>query len=187
MAETRKAARRRNEENWFARFAPDTMPGIYIGVGDDPLCASFRRWDTSLGDGDATFMAGVPDQSYFTVYASHVLEHLADPVTALRNWYRVLMRGGHLIVCVPHRDLYEKRIELPSLWNAEHTTYWLPELGAARAHEPPHTRGLADTLATALPDADLVSLRVLDEGFFDPGPEQHSHGEYSIEAVVQKA
>lgn len=184
MAETRKAARRRAEENWFARFAPETMPGIDIGVGDDPLNAPFRRWDKV--DGDATFMAGVPDQSYFTVYASHLLEHLADPIMALRNWYRILMRGGHLIVCVPHRDLYEKRRELPSLWNAEHKTYWLPELGVARASEPSHTRGLADVLAEALPDAELVSLRVLDEGFHDPGPDQHSHGEYSIEAIVQK-
>ena len=184
MAETRKAARRRHEENWFARFAPETMPGIDLGCGDDPLNGTFRRWDKI--DGDATLLAGVPDESYYTVYASHLLEHLNDPLTALKNWYRVLMRSGHLIVCVPHRDLYEKRIELPSTWNAEHKTFWLPELGPARAHEPSHTRGLADALAQALPDAELVLLRVLDAAFHDPGPEQHSHGEYSIEAIVQK-
>lgn len=181
MAETRAAHARRMREGWYDRFAPTFLPGIDIGCGDDPLNATFRRWDIALGDGDATQLSGVPEGAFFTVYASHVLEHLADPLAALGEWYRVLMRGGHLIVCVPHRDLYEKRKHLPSRFNGEHKTFWLPERG-----EPPCTLGLRETLSAAAPEGQVVSVRVLDEGYLDPGTELHSQPEYSIEAIVQK-
>ncbi len=181
MAETGKARTRREREGWFARFAPEDMPGIDIGCGSDPIHAGYRKWDLGLGDPDATTMDGVGEWTYFTVYASHVLEHLADPITALRSWYKITMSGGYLIVCVPHRDLYERRKELPSRWNADHKHFWLPEQG-----EPPCTRGLRDSVCEAIPDANIICLRVLDEGFYDPGEEHHAHGEYSIEVIVQK-
>lgn len=181
MAETFKSSGRRVREKWFEQYAPDHLVGIDIGCQHDPLNHTFRRWDLIFGDGDATFMEGVPDSSFYTVYASHVLEHVADPVLAVKNWYRILRPGGHLIINVPHRDLYEKKYLLPSRWNGEHKTFWLPE-----NHEPPCTRGLRQTVLEAIPEANIVLLRVLDEGFRDPGPEQHSDGEYSIEVIVKK-
>lgn len=41
------------------------------------------------------------DQSFDLLIASDVLEHIADEVTALRNWLRILKPGGRLLVCVP--------------------------------------------------------------------------------------
>jgi ubiquinone/menaquinone biosynthesis C-methylase UbiE len=181
MAETAKAFARRTRENWFNRYAPDWLAGIDIGCQRDFLNETFRRWDMIYGDEDATFMHGVSDGKFRTVYASHVLEHLPDPVAALQNWFRILKPGGHLIVCVPHRDLYEKKTTLPSKWNGDHKTFWLPEVG-----EPPVTLGLRETIAQAVPTGKIVYVRVLDEGFESHGPENHSGGEYSIEAVVEK-
>lgn len=183
MAETKKAHPRRVREGWFDRYAPPHLSGIDIGCQADFLNATFRRWDTIYGDGDATVMEGVPDGAFTTVYASHLLEHLDDPLTALRNWWRILRPGGHLIVCVPHRDLYEKRVALPSRWNGDHKTYWLPEWAAPE--DPPHTRGLRQALAEAIPDGEIVALRILDEGYEANG-DGHPGGEYSIEAVVRK-
>ncbi len=181
QTETVKEHARRVAEGWFDAYVRD--PGIDLGCGDDPLTPTFRQWDYDRGDGDATFLHGIPDGCFATVYASHLLEHLHDPVTALRNWWRVLKPGGHLIVCVPHRDLYEKRKELPSRWNADHKTFWLPIFG-----EAPCTHSMKDTLAKALPqNADTVSLRVLNAGWESDGPETHSRGSYSIEAVVRKS
>jgi SAM-dependent methyltransferase len=180
MAETIKSRERRVRENWFEKYAPFHFSGIDIGCGKDPLNATFRRFDHLFGDGDAQKMIGVPDNSFFTVYASHILEHLHDPIEALHNWYRICLSPGHLIICVPHRDLYEKRTTLPSRWNAEHKTFWLPEMG-----EPPITRGLRETILQAIPNADIVLLRVLDEGWVSNG-DAHSGGEYSIEAIVRK-
>ncbi|MDQ6775573.1 MAG: class I SAM-dependent methyltransferase [Actinomycetota bacterium] len=47
---------------------------------------------------------GVEDCAYDAVLASHVIEHLADPVSALREWSRATKPGGALLVVVPHKD-----------------------------------------------------------------------------------
>jgi SAM-dependent methyltransferase len=183
MAETIKSHEKRLGEGWYERFAPADCKGLDIGSGPDPIhrqSGTWTRWDKPQGD--ATHLKGAPDASFDTVYASHLLEHLDDPITALGNWWRVLKPGGHLIICVPHRDLYEKKKTLPSLWNGEHKHFWLPD----RA-EPPCTFCFRDVVTQTLPeDAEVVLYRVLDEGWEPCPTEVHSHGEYSIEIVVRK-
>lgn len=180
--ETSKARGRREREGWFARYAPEGKTGIDIGCQDDPLNHTFRRFDYVFGDGDATEMAGVPENAFHTVYASHVLEHLKYPRKALSRWYAITAPGGHLIVCVPHRDLYEKRPSPPSRWNFEHTYFWLPDRS-----EPPGTKCLMEEIRAVAPHADVVSYRTIDAGYdYTLGEEEHPVGEYSIEAVVLK-
>lgn len=181
MGETYKSHNRRLAEGWFDKYAPAHMSGIDLGCQKDPLNHTFRRWDVIFGDPDATFMEGVPDNQFQTVYASHLLEHLDDPVTAIKNWYRILRPTGYLIVCVPHRDLYEKKVSLPSNWNQEHKWFWLPE-----TYEPPHTQSLKAIILQAAPTANIVSLKVLREGWIPLPPNKHSTGEYSIEAIILK-
>lgn len=180
MGETAKSYERRVKEGWFEKYAPDNMSGIDIGCQHDPLNETFRRWDVIFGDGDASYMKGVSENKFNTVYASHVLEHLTDPVIALKNWYRILKPNGHLIVLVPHRDLYECKKELPSNWNHEHKTYWLPDQA-----ESPCTKSFKDAILQAIPNANIVLFRVLDEGYFRHG-NNHPGGEFSIEAIIKK-
>ncbi|NDC26996.1 MAG: methyltransferase domain-containing protein, partial [Actinobacteria bacterium] len=59
---------------------------VSLGVGN----AEFRlgdAYDTGLGDG-----------SFDVIHAHQVLQHLTDPVRALREWKRVLRHGGVLAV-----------------------------------------------------------------------------------------
>jgi SAM-dependent methyltransferase len=49
-------------------------------------------------------MKDVASATYDFLLASHVLEHIANPLKALRDWVRVLTPGGVIIVVVPHRD-----------------------------------------------------------------------------------
>jgi SAM-dependent methyltransferase len=184
MAETAKAHARRLREGWFDRYAPEHLPGIDIGCGSDPLNAAFDRWDKA--DGDATDMYGIPDGTYHTVYASHVLEHLDDPVRALRNWWRILAPGGCLIVCVPSMELYEKKRDLPSLWNPEHKTFWVAT--APDEGHGPHVRGLWYTFRKAIgtDDHTFLDLSRKMEGWRSASDDTHSFGEYSIEAVIRK-
>ena len=126
-------------------------------------------------------MKGVSDNNFWTVHASHVLKHLHDPVTGIKNWFRILRPGGHLIICVPHRDLYEKKKTLPSRWNFDHKSFWLPE-----AEEPPDTRSLKGSILEAIPNANIVSFEVLKDSWVPKPQNQHSCGEYSIEAIIKK-
>jgi len=40
------------------------------------------------------------------VFSSHLLEHIEDYRAALTEWWRVIKPGGHLVLYLPHRDLY---------------------------------------------------------------------------------
>jgi SAM-dependent methyltransferase len=53
---------------------------------------------------EAGRLKDTPDDSYDAVLASHVLEHLANPLGALAEWMRVVRGGGHILLIVPHRD-----------------------------------------------------------------------------------
>lgn len=171
--ETRKSHNRRASEGWFDRWVKS--PVIDIGCGADPIVPECDRWDLQLGHGDATLMNGVGPEVYNTVYSSHCLEHLIDPLAALRRWWEILRPGGHLIVVVPHRNLYEQKRFLPSVNNPDHKHFWLPFHA-----EPPCTFSLVDALRRAVRGGEIMGVRVLDE----PG---EGGREFSIEAVVRKA
>ncbi|MCK0507907.1 methyltransferase domain-containing protein [Aromatoleum anaerobium] len=40
------------------------------------------------------------------VFSSHLLEHIEDYRAALAEWWQVIKVGGHLVLYLPHRDLY---------------------------------------------------------------------------------
>lgn len=180
LGESDKSRDRRIRENWFEKYAPEHLSGIDIGCGVDPLHESYFKWDSIYGDGDATYMDGIPDESFHVVYSSHLLEHLENPVEAVTNWWRILKPGGYLIIVVPHRDLYEQKKELPSRWNGDHKSFWLPDKS-----EPPHTLSLAHVICQAT-GRDTVLIRVLDEGYSYRGVDNQAGGEYSIEALLRK-
>lgn len=157
-------------------------PIIDIGAGKRPLKVPglhVRAWDKE--DGDAHTMLCVGDCSYQTVFSHHCLEHLTDPIRALRNWSRILRPGGHLIVIVPHRDLYEKRRMLPSLFNPDHKTMWLPD-----CFDPPNTFSLLHIMREACPDLALVLLQVVSTGYMPMGIGEHPQGDFHIEIVMRK-
>ncbi len=50
---------------------------------------------------ETTALIAIPDRSYDFVLFSHALEHVANPVKALREWARVLRPGGALVLVLP--------------------------------------------------------------------------------------
>lgn len=94
-----------------------TGKGLDIGCGNDPINPWCDRWDKAQGD--ATFMENAQDFYYDWVHSSHCLEHLAEPRTAVHNWWRLLKPGGHLLITVPCFFLYEKK-SWPSSFNRDH-------------------------------------------------------------------
>jgi SAM-dependent methyltransferase len=151
MKECTKAfVRRAADINVTARYF--VGDGVDIGGAPDPLTlyAQFfprmgkvRIWD--LADGDAQFMASVADDSFDFVHSSHCLEHLVDPAVGLRNWFRILKPGGHLVVIVPDEDLYEQGV-FPSTYNSDHK--WTFTVSKSRSWSE-KSRNLIELLAPA--------------------------------------
>ncbi len=116
------------------------------------------------------------DLSQDAVFASHCLEHIDDWKFILADWYRVLKFGGYLIVAVPHRDLYERKMFLPSRFNYDHRRFYT-------------SASLLAEIESSLPVGGfrIRSLREIDDGFdYSISPEFHAKGSYEIEAVIEK-
>ena len=59
---------------------------------------------------EASDLSQIPDGTYNFVLASHVLEHVANPLRALEEWRRVLCPGGTMLVIVPdQRGTFDHR------------------------------------------------------------------------------
>jgi predicted SAM-dependent methyltransferase len=63
--------------------------------------------------GDARDLSRFDDATFATIYASHVLEHLDykdELARALREWHRVLVPGGCVMISVPDLDVLSRLI-----------------------------------------------------------------------------
>jgi len=187
MKETGKAIPRRTVEGFFEKYC--NGKGIDIGCYDEPLLPDIDLWDLRISPTmDAKFMNGVKDETYDFVYSSHCLEDIDEPKIALQNWYRILKRGGYLILFLPHRDLFEHAHYLPSPCNSDHKHYFLID-----KNEAPCTLGVIPLLVESLTDYDLLYVKKCEEGHkcthvpYDNGwISVISEGEYSIELVLKK-
>src|SRR5260370_39133901 len=88
----------------------------------------------------------IPDEAYSFVLASHVLEHVANPLRALQEWTRVLKPQGALLVVVPHkRGTFDHRRAFTSFDHIEADF----QAGVSE-YDLTHLRGLVE-----LPDLNL--------------------------------
>jgi SAM-dependent methyltransferase len=159
--------RRSYDKRYVARWL--VGDGIDIGAGNDsighyqrlfPLMGVVRSWDKE--DGDAMLMAGVPDASYDFVHSAHCLEHLQNPIIALKNWVRICKPGGHLVVTVPDEDLYEQGV-WPSTFNGDHK--WSFTIGKQRSWCAKSVN-LIDLLREVLDQVAIIKLELLDTNYF---------------------
>jgi SAM-dependent methyltransferase len=132
---------------------------IDIGCGPDLVVPHAIPFDQEHGDAQH-ILNYHPPESFDTVHSSHCLEHMRDPKAALFEWWSLVRRGGHLIVVVPEEDLYEQGA-WPSLFNKDHkATFRLNRASTWSAHS--YDIG---ELASGLPDAEVVSARIQDDGY----------------------
>ena len=176
-AETTKAHVRRLKEGFFTKYC--NGKGLDIGFGGDLILPDTQGWD--FEHGDAQYLKGIQDESFDFVYSSHTLEHVFEVETTLKNWYRVLKPNGYLILYVPHRDLYEKKKELPSRFNPTHQRFFLIE-----KDDLPNTVGILPLLNRTLNNFTEIYAKECSEGHTITDPLLHSDGEYSIEVVIKK-
>ncbi len=104
-------------------FARGGLLPVYPLVRNLDNCnfGASRLWDENLREGrtfvfnrrrppgmqfflEATELVGINSGSYNFVLSSHTLEHIANPIQALREWLRILKPDGTLVLVIPHRD-----------------------------------------------------------------------------------
>ena len=94
-----------------------TVIAVDIGCGTSPYRTllenqGFQMKTLDVSDRTAPDFVGtvedtrLPDEFSCMVLCTQVLEHSLDPLQGLREIYRVLQPGGHLIVTVPHIWFY---------------------------------------------------------------------------------
>lgn len=117
-----------------ARFSTRWLvgDGLDIGGGNDsigvykslfPAIKTVTIFD--IEQGDAQYLARVPDNEFDFVYSAHCLEHVMDPYIALPNWLRVVKPNGYLVLTLPDEDLYEQGV-WPSTFNHDHKHTFTP-------------------------------------------------------------
>lgn len=76
--------------------------------------------------GDCTDLSMFSDESMDGLFSSHFLEHVrGELLPVLKEWWRVLKVGAHLVLYLPHKDLYPN-MGKPGA-NPDHTRDLLPE------------------------------------------------------------
>ena len=59
---------------------------------------------------EATELHGIANHKYDFILSSHNLEHIANPIRALKEWMRVVKAGGAIIAVLPdYRDTFDHR------------------------------------------------------------------------------
>lgn len=116
------------------------------------------------------------DNSQDYIYSSHMLEHVSQYKEVIKDWYRVTKIGGFIVTVVPHQFLYEKKVNLPSIWNGDHKRFYTAS-------------SLLKEFEESL-EPNSYRVRFLEDG--DKGfdynivPENHSGGQYEITLVIEK-
>ena len=54
---------------------------------------------------DAVNISLVQNESYDFCFASHSLEHIANPLKAINEWLRIIKTNGHIIIIVPEKSM----------------------------------------------------------------------------------
>lgn len=164
---------------FFAKYMHGS--GLDVGYrGSDPLAEPILP--TAIGiDLDYPGYDGLrlpfQDGTQDYVFSSHCLEHIQDDEGSLREWLRVVKPGGHVIVVVPHCDLYEGKRALPSKKNADHKHVYSPA-------------SLLATLERAIPEANKFRICLLCDG--DYGYDYSKQGkhqpyaQYEVTLVIRK-
>ena len=177
--EAAKSFDRRIETGFWNRFVngPHVLDVGFRGYGGSvlPIVESAIGVDLDYPGYDGTRLP-FDDGSQDAVFSSHCLEHIANHLHTIQDWYRVTRAGGHIITAVPSAALYERRRRPPSRWNDDHKRFYSP------------ASLLAEFEAALAPNSYRVRfLEENDAGYrYGDGPDVHPFGCYEIVLVIEK-
>ena len=80
-------------------FSNQTISGNYTNT--------YHYWYNKTGNviiNDAVNITNVNNETYDFCFSSHCLEHIANPLKAVKEWLRIVKKGGHIIIIVPEKS-----------------------------------------------------------------------------------
>jgi len=123
---------------------------------------------------DGATLGSVADASFDYLVAAHMLEHVDNPIAALKNWTRVVKKGGYLLIIVPDmRFTFDSEREVTTV---EHLIRDHEQGPAASANE--HYREIA-TKCDGLTDPSAIEAFVAKAQ-----PAVHFHT-FTLESFVE--
>src|SRR5262249_47356628 len=162
------------------RWDPDASRSLFPELGP----ADFPQPDTVV-DFDCDGLRPFPDGSVDFVVASHVLEHVADPLRLLDEIHRVLRPGGIAILLLPDRRMTFDSSRAPTRLDhlvAEHAA-GVTEVSAEHIEDfVRHAEGRTEPLSTA--QLDLHGRRLCDVPCW-PEAELPAVLEYAVVRMAQ--
>jgi SAM-dependent methyltransferase len=187
--ETKKASKRRKKIQMF-RERIFVGKGIDIGCGKDILNRRIFQKITlikpfDIENGDAQYINKFePENSYDFVHSSNCLEHMNDPLIAIKNWFSIVKERGYLIFTVPDEDLYEQGF-FPSKYNYDHKwtfTIYKQKSWCSKSIN------ILDFLM-GLKNCKIITIGIIDTNYdYAKKNEDQTRGEAEafIEVVIQK-
>jgi SAM-dependent methyltransferase len=163
-------AERVDNLNFAAQTAWGAAPGE---VTASPLHTGRRPGQQVIAEG--ADLGPFACAAFDFLLASHVIEHLANPLGALRAWGRVLRPGGVLVLLLPHRQAtFDHRRPVTELSHlrddaavqqAESDLTHLPEI--LRLHDLSRDPGAGDAAAFERRSRENLRHRCLHHHVFD--------------------
>jgi len=96
--------------SYVDRWEPTENSALFPELGESP---GFPKPDI-VSNLDVDLLGALADESQDFVIASHIIEHLANPLAMLVDIHRVLRAGGLLILVVPDRHVTFDRSRQPT-------------------------------------------------------------------------
>lgn len=150
---------------------------LRLHLGGEEARAGWKILNVNAGPGvdyvgDCADLARFADESVDDIYASHVLEHLgyAEKLPrALREWFRVLRKGGRARISVPDLDVLCRLFLEAAGRTPDRILVMRMMFGGQLDPHDFHYVGLSfDILASLLGDAGFSRVeRVSEFGLFD--------------------
>lgn len=159
--ETSKGYSRRLTAGYFDHYLRGH--GIDIGCGADILkvpdgdVVPYDKVFQSR-DHEARTMQGIPDNNCDFVYSSNCLEHIDNPVKAIRSWIRIVKPKGIIFFTVPDETLYEHN-KWPSTFNKAHLWSFTTKKGS----KLPKSIHILSWLKQF--DVEVLSIEIIDTGY----------------------
>ncbi len=65
----------------------------------------FKNKEGNVFINDATELTNIENEKYDFLFGSHCLEHIANPIKALKEWLRIVKKDGYLILILPNKKV----------------------------------------------------------------------------------